>query len=202
MAVARAIRCVGRPAPAPPPRATPPEPAPPKPVGVVSSSLRPWLDIEFTPLRCVVEDERVVFEFEVNLLNSGGAAARDVLVEASIFNAGPTHERDIRAFFGQPTGAGERSPLIPALQRLTIRSALAAPRANLQAFAVAGRQVFVPLIAFNASYRLGRTEGRTSAAFMLGRNTQQDKLGPLRLDLGPRDIRGLGARVLPTGLKA
>ncbi|HEX6740217.1 MAG TPA: hypothetical protein VF079_00275, partial [Sphingomicrobium sp.] len=81
---------VAPPRPAPAPASTPapaPEAAPPGPVGIVSSRLRPWVDIAFAPLGCTVDDERVTVEFEVQLTNSGGALARDMLVEASMFNA-------------------------------------------------------------------------------------------------------------------
>ena len=43
----------------------------------------------FHPLRCVLDDERVTVEFEIELFNSGSVPARAVLVEASLFNAGP-----------------------------------------------------------------------------------------------------------------
>ena len=39
------------------------------------------------PLRCLVDDEEVTIEFEVELFNSGAAPARAVIAEASLFNA-------------------------------------------------------------------------------------------------------------------
>ena len=155
------------------------------------------MDINLVPLRCLVEDDKVTFEFAVNLINSGGAGARDILVEASVYNAGPTQEQEIGAFFARPPGPGERIAAMQPMQQVTVQSALVAPRGSIQAFDVGGRQVFVPLIAFNVTYRTGRREGRTSAAFMLGRENDSEKLAPLRLDLGERAFAGLGARVLP-----
>ena len=189
-----------RPRPAPAPSAVP-EAAPPRPVGIVSSRLRPWVEIVFAPLGCTVDDERVTVEFEIQLTNSGGATARDVLVEASMFNAGPTQEQDIGAFFAAPIGQGERIEALPPLQHVTIRTSLVAPRANIQIFELGGRQVFVPLIAFNALYRLGSGNGQTSVAYLLGRETSGDKLGPLRVDLGARAFTALGIRPLPVGVR-
>jgi hypothetical protein len=200
------------PEPAPPP-APPPEPktpvpapiprrsAPPVPGGVVSTRLRPWLEIALQPLRCIVEETRITFEFELELFNSGNAPARDVLVEASVFNAGPTQEQDIGAFFAQPHAQGERTDAIPPLQRMTLRSQVVAPRENVQVLAIAERQVFIPLIAFNALYRWSAAEGQTSASYLLGRDTKSAKMSPFRLDLGPRIFRGVGARLLPVGLR-
>lgn len=194
------------PEPTPPPRPAPapapaPEAAPPKPVGLVSSRLRPWIDVAFAPLGCVVEDERVTIEFEVQLTNTGGAPAREVLVEASMFNAGATQEQDIGAFFARPQGEGERIEGIPPLQNVTIRTSLVAPRQNIQLFELGGHQVFVPLIAFNVLYRLANGSAQTSLAYMLGRDTKGEKLGPFRADLGPKAFTKLGTLPLPMGIR-
>lgn len=185
------------PAPAPP---APPK-ADPVPAGIVSTRLRPWLDIALVPLGCIVEDHQVTVEFEVELYNSGSAPARDILVEASLFNAGATQEQDIGAFFSKPAGAGERIALLPPLQRMAIRSALVAPRANIQQFELGGRQVFVPVVAFNALYRWTGATGQTSASYLVGRETKTDKLGPIRADVGPRTFAGLGVRLLPIAVR-
>jgi hypothetical protein len=194
------------PKPAPPPKApalapVQPRAAPPVPGGVVSTGLRPWIQIALQPLRCIVEETRITFEFELDIFNSGNAPARDVLVEASVFNAGPTQEQDIGAFFAQPVAQGERITAIPPLQRMTLRSQVVAPRENVQVLEVAERQVFIPLIGFNALYRWSAGEGQTSASYLLGRDTKSAKMAPFRLDLGPRIFRGVGARLLPVGLR-
>jgi len=189
------------PEPAPPPAPTPAPPPAAPPVGIVSKRLRPSVDIGFVPLGCMVDDERVTIEFEVHLQNNGTALARDVVVEASMFNAGPTQEQDIARFYAEPIGQGERIEAIPPLQGVTIRTALVAPRANIQMFELADRKVFVPLIAFNALYRWGSSRGQTSVSYMLGREAKGDKLGPLRLDLGPRAFTQLGVRLLPTSIR-
>jgi hypothetical protein len=69
-----------------------------------------------------------------------------------------------------------------------------ATREQLRQFDVAGRKLFVPLVGVNALYRWSGGEGQTSASYVVGRDTQNEKMAPLRLDLGPRIFRGLGAR--------
>ncbi len=189
-------------APAPAPRPSPP-PAAPKPTvgGVVSSRLRPSIELAIQPSRCIVEDHQVRVEFELELFNSGNAPARAVLVEAALFNAGPAQDQEIGAFMDQPVGAGERLDTILPLQRMSLRSEVIAPRETIQVFEVGGRQVFVPLIAFNALYGWSSREGQTSVSYLLGRETKAEKLAPFRLDLGPRVFRGLGARPLPLGVR-
>ena len=195
-----------RPTPVPQPRAPEPTPGPAAPRastagGVVSTALRPWVELAMHPLRCIVEEAEVRFEFELDLFNSGNAPARAVLVEASVFNAGPAQEQDIRTFFTRPASEAERIDSIPPLQRMTLRTEVIAPRQNVQVLEIAGRQVFVPLIAFNALYRRSGGDGQTSVAYLLGRYTNGEKMAPFRLDLGPRVFRGVGARLLPGSVR-
>ena len=188
-----------RPAPAPP--AAAPKAPPPASTGIVSTRLRPWIDIGFRPLRCILEDERVTVEFELELFNSGSGPARAVLAEASLFNAGGSQEREIGAFFANPVAQGDRIQVIPPLKRVAIKTQVVAPRAHIQAYALAGHEVFVPVIGFNALYSWSGGEGQTSASYLLGRDTKSDKMGPFRLDLGPRIFRGLAARLMPAGVR-
>jgi hypothetical protein len=168
---------------------------------LVSSRLRPWIELGLQPLRCIVEDHQVTVEFELELFNSGNAPARGVLAEASVFNAGPAQDEEIGAFIARPVGEGERLETLPPLQRMNLKTQVVVPRASVQVFEVGGRQVFVPLIAFNALYQWSGGDGQTSASYLLGRDTKGDKLAPFRLDLGPRVFRGLAARPLPLGLR-
>jgi hypothetical protein len=188
-----------RPAPAPP--AAAPESATPATTGIVSTRLRPWIEIGFQPVRCVLDSAKVTVDFEIELFNSGSAAARAVLVEASLFNAGADQDSQIASFFASPAPEGDRIDIIPPLQRFALRTQVNVPLDQVQAYELAGRRVFLPLIAFNAFYAWSSGDGQTSASYLLGRDTKGEKLGPFRLDLGPRIFRGIGARVLPAGIR-
>ena len=199
-----------RAAPPPPPlqRAPPPEAPPPaapraasNPSGMVSTRMRPWLEIGFSPGRCVVEERGTTIQFDVEVYNSGNAPARDVLVEASMFNAGPDQDAEIGAFFAHPVAQGERIPAIPPLGRIAMQSAVTLTLEQMRQYEVGGRRLFVPLIGFNALYRWSGGEGQTSASYLVGRDTKSEKMAPLRLDLGPRTFRGLGARQHNVGVR-
>jgi len=197
-----------QPRPAPPRAAPPapePAPAPPArpaaPAGIVASRLRPSIEIGVQPLRCFANDEQVSVEFEIELFNAGTAPARAVLAEASLLNAGATQEQDLAKFFANPVGAGNRLDAIPPLRRITLKSQVVAPRAAIQEYAVGGRKAFVPVIAFNALYEWSGGKGQTSAAYLVGRETGREKLGPLHIDEGSREYYGLGAHELPTALR-
>lgn len=188
--------------PTPAPLAPAPQPVASPPPGVVSTRLRPRIELQFNPLRCTVDGEQVVVDFELELFNSGSAPARAVLIEASLFNAGQSQDQAIGAFFDNPVGKGERIVAIDPLKRFAVRSQVVAPRANVQLFKIEDREVFVPLIAFNALYRWSSGEGQSSSAYLVGRENQTDKLAPLRADLGPRQYGKLGARALPNAVRA
>jgi hypothetical protein len=190
-----------RASPQPTPR--PPAAAPPKsaPAGFVASRLRPALEIAFQPLRCQVDDDQVTIEFELELFNAGAAPARAVLAEASLLNASATQDQDLAAFFANPQGIGERLDVIPPMKRVSFKNQVVAPRAAIQEYELAGRKAFVPVIAFNALYEWSGGRAQSSAAYLIGRDTQREKLGPLRLDQGAREYRGLGARPLPSALR-
>lgn len=188
------------PEPPPQPRVAPRAATPPQSPGFVSSRMRPWIEIGFHPLRCIVEERGVTFEFELELFNSGNAPARDILIQANAFNASPTQDQDIAAFFAN-IGQGERVPVIPPMQRISIRPQFGMPFDQIRVLEAGGRRVFVPLMAFSATYAWSGGAGQTGAAYLVGRNTGGEKLAPFRLDLGPRVFRGLAALPLPNPVR-
>jgi hypothetical protein len=187
-------RAVPRPKPAEPESTEPKTVEPTPPAGVVSTRLRPWLQIEFKPDRGVVDENRAAIAFEIFVSNTGKVPARDVLLEASLFNAGPVQDEQIQLFFDNPVAKGDRIPMIPPGQRINVNTAVFLARSQVQPIEIEGRPLFVPMIAFNALYRWSGGEGQTSVSYLVGKETQGDKLAPFRLDLGPRIFRGLGAR--------
>ncbi|MES2002770.1 MAG: hypothetical protein V4444_10745 [Pseudomonadota bacterium] len=192
------------PAPAPASRAV----SPPRPaemdadsMGLVSTRLRPWIDITFRPTACTIDDDNVTFEFELDLFNSGSTPARAILVEASYFNASETQEPEIEHFFANPVGAGGRATSLAPLKRMTIKTKVVTPRAQVREYEAGGRKVFVPLIAFNALYRWSSGEGQTSVSYVVGRTTDGERLAPFRLDQAGREFRTLGERPLPVAIR-
>jgi hypothetical protein len=202
-----------RPRPDPvPPRAQPrPDPVPPpapKPASkpaddglIVSTALKPVLNVEFQPDRAVVTESEVLLQFDVTLTNSGSAPARDVLVEGRLVCAHAGQDQEIAAFFHEPQATGDRMAGIPPLGKVALKSAVRLPLDQLHSFEVEGRTLFVPLVAFNILFRSGSGESQASASYLVGRGSDEDeKLAPFRLDLGPRIFRGLSARPHSMGL--
>lgn len=203
MAFARPEPAAGTPARAPSaePRARPlpaPPPEPPAsskiPGMIVATRLRPRLDIQFMPERMIVDSERATLQFGAIVLNSGNAPARDVRVEAAMFNAGGNQDEQIGGFFSHPFGRGDPVAEIMPLKAITLRSEVVLPVGQLRLFEVEGRRLFVPLVALNALYRWGDKSAQTSESFIVGVDTQGERMGPFRLDGTPRQFRHIAAR--------
>lgn len=214
----------GEPRPFPParPRADPvpprgqaspqPDPVPPrsqperKPADsglIVSTRLKPQLNVEFHPDRVMVTDQEVMLQFEIVIANVGSAPARDVLVEGRLFTAHVDQDREITAFFQSPETEGDRMASIAPLGRISLKSVARLPIDQIHRFEASGRKMFVPLVGFNILYRFGSADGQASASFLVGRGNEQDeKLAPFRIDLGPRVFRGLASRAHSIGLQA
>ena len=191
----------------PPPVQPPPSPQtrrePAIPGGIVSTSLRPWIDIELTPDRALLDEDGTAIAFEVTLFNSGSAAARDVIIEARLFNAGVNQDVELSAFFTAAGTPGDPIPQIAPYARVPLRSAVRLSRAEIREYAVEGRKLFMPLVAINIRYRWSSGEGQSAAGFLVGQgNAGQEKLAPLRLDRGARSWKGLGARRYEKGLRS
>jgi hypothetical protein len=190
-----------RPAPAPPIAKAParPRPAAPPRTGahsglVVATRLRPWLEIEFVPVRGLVDEVKSAVAFKISLFNSGSVPARDILIEAGLFNGGPQQDQEIQQFFANPVAKGDRLPLIEPLKRVEIEAAVALQREMLRPIEIEGRTLFVPMVAFNVLYSWSSGQGQTSASYLVGKQTKGEKLAPFRLDLGPRVFSDLAER--------
>jgi hypothetical protein len=152
------------------------------------------VNIEFAPQSAVLDHEKATVHFEVTVFNAGSAPARELLVEAAMFNAGPDQDQAMGAFFANPVGKGSRVAVIPPLQRLSFKNAVAIPRDQLRTFEVGGRTLFVPVIGFNALYSWSGGNGQSSASYIVGRDSAGEKMAPFRVDAGARTFTDIAAR--------
>ncbi len=174
---------------------TPEAAAPPRP----DPLQRPWLELEMTALRAGMTDEEAQIEFDLLIRNSGKTAARNIRINARMFNAGASQDADIGAFF-RTRGEGRKTFSVPAMaagQEGVLNGSVVMPREELRGIAVDNRVLFVPMVAVNTMYEWegGRT-GQTSKSYVVGREVSgpDGKMGAFRLDLGPRVWRTVGQR--------
>lgn len=175
-----------------------PEESPRAPAGaVVSTGLRPRVDLEVKVEELVLTEQEAIIRFRLTVANSGTAAARDITVEALPLNAGENQRAEIEAFFAR-TGATEVGVLeLPRLGASELAHEVRMPRGAIREYEVQGRRLFVPVLAFLACYRWSGGTGRTGAAFLIGHDTGgSDRLAPLRFDSAATRLKGLGVRRL------
>ncbi len=146
------------------------------------------------PQRAVLDDQKAGIAFELSVFNAGSAPARDVLIQASMFNAGPMQDQQIQLFFDNPITQGDRIAAIGPMQRIKVETAVFLARDQVKPIEMENRTLFVPLVGFNILYGWATGSGQTSASFLVGRQTAGEKLAPFRVDLGPRVSRNLAAR--------
>ena len=189
------------------PRADPaptaqPRPDPIVPGGIVSTGLRPWIDIELTPDRALLDAQGTAIAFELTLFNSGSAAARDVVIEARLLNAGARQDVELSEFFAV-LSTGDPIPQIAPYARIPLRSAVRLTRDDIREYDIEGRKLFVPLVAVNVRYRWSSGDGQSAAGFLIGQSGEgKEKLAPLRLDKGDRSWTGLGVRRYEKGIRS
>lgn len=177
------------PAPAPAPE---PEPEPEAP-----AAPRPWLELDIVPERAAATGAEATVHYALTITNQGDADARNIRIDPRLFNAGA--EGDMAAFLQGPIHEVSGSPqfvLAPGAT-LKLNGQMALPMAEVREIEMAGRRIFVPMVAINVAYDwAGGGTGRTSRSWLVGREaeTPQAKMGPFRLDLGPRIYRSVGRR--------
>lgn len=191
------------PVPAPAPQPAPaPAPSHPKGVAIVSTRLRPWLDVDLHVAAAVLTDEELQLHLQIPLTNSGSVPARQVGVEVVALNAGEGQDREVATFFARPDPAPQAAEMIAPLEHSVLQTVVRMPRTAFREYAVGDGRVVVPLVALNVAYRAGGNTGRTSRAFLIGRGSaESEKLGPLRTEGGAREFRGVAARALPDGVR-
>lgn len=179
-----------------------PKPASANPVGIVASSLRPWIEVELSPDRALVDDNGAAIAFNVTLFNSGSAPARDVSIEACLLNAGARQDAELSEFYKKPRKGTDSIPVIAPQSRVPLRTAVKIPRDMIHEYEVEGRKLFMPMVAVSTRYRWSSGEGQTGVSFLVGKDQEeQARLAPLRIDQGTRSWKGLGARRYEKGLR-
>jgi hypothetical protein len=188
-----------------PTRAAPQADPVPEPVistpqdGVVGIQIRPWLRLEFKPARAAATDVDATVQYELIVTNGGNEVARNVRIEARMFNAGAEQEQEIKRFFETPIPASNKNRIlaIPARNSAQMRGVVGLPKEDVREIEVNGRKLFIPTVAINVCYEWGNGRtGQTSMSYIIGREpeTPSSKMGPFRLDLGPRIYRQVGHR--------
>jgi hypothetical protein len=165
-----------------------PPPAPPQP--------RASLDVEFRPERAAATTTEAVVHFEFVLRNTGDAVARNIRIDARLFNA--SENKEAAEFLKGAIHELSGSPHVTVAPggELKIPMAIALPYEMVREIHIQGRRLFVPLLASNVAWDWEGGTDRRSYSWIVGREpaTPSAKMGGFRLDLGPRIYRQVAQR--------
>ena len=178
-----------------PAAASPPAPVKPRPDPIP----RPWLELSLKAERATFNDTEAELHFELEISNQGGSAARNLRIDVKMFNGGAEQDKEIGAFFRT---AGREStklnlPRVDAGVTGVIPGRVTLARDEMRAMQLDQKLLFIPVVAVNALYDWGEGRtGQTSKSYVIGRELQEpsEKMGPFRVDLGPRVWRTVGQR--------
>lgn len=157
----------------------------------------PELEIQFKPESATLGLANLMLRGELKVVNIGKAMARNVTLTSGAICAGPKQEQAIAEFFEDDIVA---QPIdnIRKGEKLSIEIEIMMPRGELASYAFQGREICVPIILAELSYT-GIKEGsdrgaRLATIIGCEAKPKAEKLGPLRLDQGPRSFSELGQR--------
>jgi hypothetical protein len=179
---------------APQPVAAPaPQVAPP----IVENARRPRLSLEFIPDKATLGFSALTLKGQLRLVNDGDAPARDMQLRATMISANQRQQETIAAFHGgaipiTPNPLGEAK----AGERLALDIEMSVQVTELDSYMIGDKKIFVPVMLANLAYEWEGGSDNVTMAWMVGRESapHQPKMGPLRLDLGPRSFSPLGQR--------
>ncbi|SFK16225.1 hypothetical protein SAMN03159338_3452 [Sphingomonas sp. NFR04] len=152
---------------------------------------RPWLELGLRPVRAGTSEEEALVDIELTVGNSGDTPARDVRISTFLLADVEASEME-QLLTGHGPAADVPPVTIDAGDGTRVDAHLAVPKGEL------GR-TFTPVVVAEARYRLpdGR-EGRTSAAFRIGRAAPAaNGVGPIGATR-PHLVEDLEAELLGT----
>lgn len=169
--------------------------APARPITVVAK--RPQITLEFIPEKATLGFSSLTLKGQLQLVNNGDAPANDIQLRLAMISANQRQKETIAAFNGgsipiEPKPLGEAK----AGERLALDIEMAVQVSELDSYMIGDKKIFVPIMLANLAFGWDGGTDNVTMAWMVGRESapSQEKMGPLRLDLGPRSFSPLGQR--------
>lgn len=147
---------------------------------------RPQLELAMRPIRAGMSRRGASVGFELTVANAGGVAAKDVQIGAFMLGEHSAQQSEIeRMLSNPPTDSSLPAATIAPGDGTTLEAMLTMPREAVDAIA-GDDDAFTPVLVADARYRLpdGR-EGRTAAAFRIGRVNGGTQLEPIAIQDDP-----------------
>ena len=165
--------------------------------GAKPQGRRPVLELAMRPTRAGMSSRGAMVEFELTVANAGALPAEDVRIGAFMLGDSAAAPSEIERLMMHPPA----DQVVPA-ERIEpgdgrrLNAAVTLPRELVDAAAHDGDDGFTPVLVADARYRLpGGGEGRTTAAFTIGRVNGGEHLVPIALQDDPAVYADIEARL-------
>ena len=173
-----------------------PKSALPKPIRAESAESA--ITIDFVPEKATVSFNTLTVRGQLRLVNGADVPALGMELRAGLISASTEQDNVIEAFHASPAVKPQLLGDAKVGDRVAMAIELSVPLGDMQSFTVGKQRLLVPILVASVSYR-GSESGETNTvrfACMIGREAVPPvpKMGPLRLDLGPRSFASLGQR--------
>lgn len=167
-----------------------------KPVARKAEAVAPIL-LEFLPDRAVVSVSNLSVTGKLRMTNRSDKPVEQLRLRAALIGASANQAEIISAFHNREDGSEKALADLKPGEKRSFAIDMALPLADIPSYVVGSQRLLVPIVMANLAYGKGRT-AQVELACIVGReaNPPQPKLGPLRLDLGPRSFAPLGQRLL------
>ncbi|WP_447728743.1 LPXTG cell wall anchor domain-containing protein [Sphingomonas koreensis] len=158
---------------------------------------RPQLELAMRPTRAGMSRRGAMVEFELTVANAGGLPAEDVRIGAFMLGGNAAAPTEIERLLMHPPA----DQVVPA-ERIEpgggtrLNASVTLPREQVDAGTREGEDGFTPVLVADARYRLpDGSEGRTAAAFTIGRVNGGAHLVPIALQDDPAMYADIEARL-------
>ena len=159
------------------------------------------VSMNFAPENAVVSFTSLNIQGKLHVANSGGVAISELALHTALISASHDQQREIERFFGGPShNAAMPLVVIKPGDSITMPLKIGVALTAMQAFSLNDMTLLAPILL--AKLVLPSHDGRAQEVArlvcMIGReaNPPQAKMGPLRLDQGPRSFDHLGQRAI------
>ncbi len=154
----------------------------------------------FVPDNAVVSLANLSIRGQLQVANEGPDIIEGLTLRAVLIAASAQQQQAIESFFAHPGRIPPSSvgTLNPG-ERIGLTLELSVALHEMQTFVLGDKTLLVPILLAHLSYDNAVQHEGAQLVTMIGReaNPPTSKMGPLRLDLGPRTFGQLGHRPLP-----
>ncbi len=184
--------------PTPTPQAAAPPPVPAAVAAPVAQSGE-GIEVTFLPDYAAATFTRVAMRYAVTVRNTGAEQVAGLTLHAAMIPASAGQDAEVAAFIADDSGeVVHRIESLAPGEAIEIEGEMALPLNQARAVRYGQRLLFVPVAAFAFRFTRDQRACLVPLAYMVGVDSggAQGKMGPLRLDLGPKTYSQVGQRPL------